>query len=690
MKRSSLQFPFAPALALAALLGTLGPLEPAAAQSPELLFEEALYREAAAADPSGAVRAYRAVIDAPGVSPRLAARARLRLGVCLLLAGDEDAAGEQLAAVLAHPGADPELVRAARRYLRQPAPEDPARFVPSDVALYAEVVEPRENVRGLSALLEGTPFQNPVDYYVTELARRAGDDAAWPPPESTLRVVPEAAAFLNEGFLRELQKIEGLAVAVPGPREAEDDFLAVLLPGSSVFLRGLVQFSLTLSGASPVGKRRDMALFRFPRPKDSPGAEPDSLPHVALGADVILLGKPRRLVEDAVECGSGGGASLAAAGELQAARSSRQGGILFAYLGGRRVTEVLRTSMTGGELEAFEVLHAVLGLDRVRSAGITLTRSAAEDALHLEVRVRLDAVGLEAWRAFAAPALDGGLLGAVPPGALGFLAAKVADGPRQLDALRAALEPVLEALERQGQEQALGLFRTLSGFFAEEPGRRLVEEVAGVAVGLGDGKPELGVPPLFCVLEMRRPDAAGGVVEAALGGLFARFLQNVASRSFQDEVIEARGEKIAVRSVEPLPGVRFRCLRLGAAFVVSPSVDALLAARAAAAGGQSPAADALPSGSGKCLFLRPAALVQRGKGKAHTARDLEVVFREVPRLLVATRDGPDSLSLEVVVPDITPTARAVLTSLAETLKARRARAKQPAPGEEPKAGAEEE
>src|SRR5262245_4448580 len=157
---------------------------PPEASTADELLEEGLYLELARADLDGAVEKYLAVLKAPGASERTAATARLRLATALRWRGDERRAREHLEELVRSLPSDSDFSRLAQRYLGRSLDDDPASLLPDDVRFYVELVTPGENARSLAALLEGTPFRNPVDYYVASLARRplGSQDSPEPSP----------------------------------------------------------------------------------------------------------------------------------------------------------------------------------------------------------------------------------------------------------------------------------------------------------------------------------------------------------------------------------------------------------------------------------------------------------------------------------------------------------------------------
>ncbi|MGQ9591427.1 MAG: tetratricopeptide repeat protein, partial [Planctomycetota bacterium] len=350
--------------------------------------EEAFFREVALADAEGAIAAYRAILADPSSPPRALALAHLRLGICLARRGEDEEARRHLYdAIEKHP-LDEEAAATARELLGREARPDPARFFPPDVLVYVELVDPSAHTGRIASLVEGTPLQNPVDTYVSYLARR-GADSAGAEPSRAPADSPPAAAFFNEGFLTEIAKIGGLAAAVPGGRRSEREFVGVFFPGRSDILRGLVQMFLALSRAEGVGRVAENALLRARPEGEGAPEDPDEWIHVSLGPKAVVFGTPRRLVEEAVLREAGGADSLAGDPDFLRARAARAGSLLFSYIRRGRALEAAASGLEAQARPGFEALRSALALDAVDSVSVTAAYEAAADAMKLTARARI-------------------------------------------------------------------------------------------------------------------------------------------------------------------------------------------------------------------------------------------------------------------------------------------------------------
>jgi hypothetical protein len=511
----------------------------------------------------------------------------------------------------------------------------------------------------------------------------ASESAAGEAQAAALRAAPgifhEASAVLNEGFLRDLQKMDGLALGVPGERKSKEDFLLVILPGASNILRGLVQMELSRSNVPPVGIAHKLPVFRLaPRDRSehdgSFAQNPDALIHLAmgdaLGGEVILLGRPRQLVEEAVERYATRAPSLADDPDFRRAQSARAGSLIFAYLDRQRAFEALRAEAPPADVSRLEGLREILGWDRLHAINFTLSTNAATDSLRFALRGRLEARGFDAWEAFSTPPLDHALLRALPRASLAFLAVRPDSGPERWEALYrmgAKLIDILPQDDPGGAREKLG---ALHGVLTSAEARIFLEEMDGLVLELGPRIEEPWFASFALVCRFREPDRGQEALEAGLSVFFYKLLQNEASRHFTSETAVIEERQLNLRVLEPLPGLRFSSLRQGDLFIVSLSKPLLLEALKACETATE-AAFPLPRGTAKALLLRPAAILKALGGAGGRTGGPEIppplrfVLEEVGEVLLSTREVGEHLSLELVLPQITASARAILTKLPE-------------------------
>jgi hypothetical protein len=645
------------ALALVALPGSGRDLW---SQSAEVLLEQAFYLEVARCDPQRAMAVYRKVLDFKPRSERAAALAHLRLGVCCRLLGDDERAQDHFRTVCESYAGEADVVKAARHYLR---PQSPARFLPPEVLLYVELVNPAAQVGRLSELVKETPFQNPLDYtlsYLTAPADETTGEIAGENPDDGPRereprrpeAVQRAAALLNKGFLNELRKIEGLAVAVPAGGDPDRDQLLVFLPGSSDVVRGLLTALLSVRQHANVV--RSVPIYHFP---PETAATRDT--YLAFDGDVVLWGRPRQLVEEAVERYRGRGRSLAANAQFQRARSASSAGSVFSFSGKGWID---RLHLDSG----VEAVGKALELDRIGALDATLTFLEPSDSLLLTLRTGLDGeLPSRFWSQLKTPPLDRGLMRAVPPDCWGFLALRLEDASERWANLGAIVASLARSVPEGEQEGLRAGLRKLNALFATEATAQLLGHLRGVVLGTLSGRDWPSPLSWFAVLECDDPERGEELLRSALSDALERLLWRQTRAELQAGDLEVDGVSHTVHFLPLVPGIRLSYLRLGDLFVISLSPEALkkairAAARPAAILAQETAAR-VPHGARKVLFLRRELLVRLF---ARGDRRLQEILGHLDHALLYTREGEGSMSLELRVPALTRTGRAILNTMA--------------------------
>lgn len=656
--------------ALAALLLLCGALAPrgAAAQTSERLFEEALYRETTLLDCEAAARLYQSIVEQPGAPRRVVAAARLRLSLCLSLLGRSPMATAALEGLLDEPESDRALVKIAQRRLGVASVTDPAAFLPGDTAVYLELVDPPTRLRAAARLLEGTPLQNPVSYYASLVGRGrpGGADGAGEPREA----VPDAAAFLNEGFLRELQKVEAVAFAMPEGGLERQDYLLILDPGTSDIIPGLVQMGLTLAGRSqPVRTVEEAPIFGLPSTGSEGEAGDGRRSYLAMGPGLIVVGRPIELVEDVLLRRHRKLPSLADLEDFRRASSAREESILFAYLKAPPLTRLFREQLPPSERHWMDLLEKVASIDRLRSLRLTLeavsTSGAGTDSGALAFDLHGSFEGGESvppvWRLLASSPLAASDLEALPAQALAAVVIRPESWPERVDALEATVEEALEATRPPGAGKQDPRASEVAGALAllRAPAlTALLARVDSLTLGaLEGGAP--GTPRPYMALRLRAgedSDAVSALFEEAAASFFFAVFNNAASRRFRDAAPEP-GDAATThrRLLEPLPGLILGYQRDGAFLVAT-----LGAGGEALRGGPARARTEVPigqlPGASKALALRPAAIAAQ-PGLPSLPRELREVLQEVPEAWVLIREGAATFSVRAILPGIEGSAR---------------------------------
>jgi tetratricopeptide (TPR) repeat protein len=221
----------------------------ATAVSTSELLQQGLYAEEVDGNIDAAIKAYEQVIKKADAPRNHVAQALYRQGMCYLKTKDEQAAKTVLEKLVNEYTDQVEIVEKARPALDDLMDFDPAMLMPADTLVYVELGSPGKQVETILNMLKGTPYENP-------LAAVGGQSPAGPnqpPKDGGWQAGQKSpgnimAAFLNPSMMAEFKKIRGSAIGITGVAQNNPPMVAVLYPGKSDAMRGLI-----LAGLSVVG-----------------------------------------------------------------------------------------------------------------------------------------------------------------------------------------------------------------------------------------------------------------------------------------------------------------------------------------------------------------------------------------------------------------------------------------------------
>ena len=204
------------------------------------LLEKGVYQEEVAGDLTKAIEIYQQVIADAESSRTCVAEALYRKATCHLRKDEPDPARAALRQLARQYPDQAELVERARQLLDEQLRLDPAALMPPGTLLYVEVGNPGRQVETLAAMLAGTPFANPP------AALQGGAPATGSSQKSPADVF---AALLNPSMIEEFKKVRGLAIGITGfGQRGSQPAVAVLQPGESDALRGMIQAAIQMAG----------------------------------------------------------------------------------------------------------------------------------------------------------------------------------------------------------------------------------------------------------------------------------------------------------------------------------------------------------------------------------------------------------------------------------------------------------
>ena len=210
----------------------------AAAPASELL-QKGLYAEEVEGNIDSAIKIYGEVIKKTDAPRNQIAQALYRQGMCYLKVKDEQAAKVALEKLVNEYSDQAELVQKAQAALDDLMDFDPAALMPPGTLIYVELGSPGRQVETILTMLKGTPYENP-------LAAIGNQNAANPNQKSAGDIV---GALLNPSMMAEFKKIRGSAIGVTGVAQNNPPMIAVLYPGKSDALWGLIMAAMNMAGA---------------------------------------------------------------------------------------------------------------------------------------------------------------------------------------------------------------------------------------------------------------------------------------------------------------------------------------------------------------------------------------------------------------------------------------------------------
>jgi hypothetical protein len=210
--------------------------EAVTAKPASVMLREGLYAEEVDGDIDAAIEIYEQIIQDSTASRNSVAQALYRQGMCYLKKKNDSQARAVFGKLLAEYGDQTEIIEKAKPYLDDLMNYDPADLMPPETLVYVELGSPGQQVETILNMLKGTPFENPL----AAIGGPAGPEGR--SPEDVL------AALLNPSMIAEFKKIRGMAVGITAINENNPAGVAVLYPGKSDALRGIILVGLGIAG----------------------------------------------------------------------------------------------------------------------------------------------------------------------------------------------------------------------------------------------------------------------------------------------------------------------------------------------------------------------------------------------------------------------------------------------------------
>ena len=198
--------------------------------------QDGIYQEEIEGDLDAAIAVYQELAVDESVEEFVGAQAMYRMGMCYLKRQDEAQAKSTFQELLVRYPDQTKIVERVHTLLKGLISPDPASLMPPDTLFYVELGSPGKQIETILNMLRGTPLANPL--------------AALGPSGPGQQPKDVVAALLNPSMVAEFKKVRGVAVGIMGIEGRNGPpMIAVLYPGKSDALRGLILAGLGVAGA---------------------------------------------------------------------------------------------------------------------------------------------------------------------------------------------------------------------------------------------------------------------------------------------------------------------------------------------------------------------------------------------------------------------------------------------------------
>jgi len=205
-----------------------------------VLLQEGLYAEEVDGDLDAAIRIYEQIIKDTSAQRSHIAQAMYRQGMCYLKKQDEQQAKEVFGKLVANYSDQTKIVDKVKPMLDDLSNADPAALMPPETLIYIETGSPGRQIETILNMLKGTPFENPLA--AIGGGREPRPNLGGKSPGDMM------AALLNPAMMAEFKKIRGMGAGVTSIAQKNPPAIAVLFPGKSDALRGLILAALGMLG----------------------------------------------------------------------------------------------------------------------------------------------------------------------------------------------------------------------------------------------------------------------------------------------------------------------------------------------------------------------------------------------------------------------------------------------------------
>ena len=201
------------------------------AKPASVLLQEGLYAEEIEGDLDTAIKIYEQIIKDSSAKGSLVAQAMYRQGMCYLKKQNESQAKITFEKLINEFSDQTKIIEKVQPLLDELSSPDLAALMPPETLIYVELGSPGRQIETILNMLKGTPFENPL------AAIKAPGPVVGQGGKSPGDIM---AALLNPSMMAEFKKIRGMAVGITGISQNNPPMVAVLFPGKSDALRGII------------------------------------------------------------------------------------------------------------------------------------------------------------------------------------------------------------------------------------------------------------------------------------------------------------------------------------------------------------------------------------------------------------------------------------------------------------------
>ena len=200
--------------------------------------QEGIFAQEIESDAAKAIDLYGKVIVDEQATDTFKAQAMLRQGQCYIQLDQDDQAALVLNHLLKTYPNQTQAIDQAKALLKDLVTIDPASVMPANTLAYVEIGNPGKQIETLLNMLQGTPLEASLQ-----------NTPSGPGHAGPQNIEGIIQALRNPIMISEFKKIRGLAMGVTGfPVDGPPPFVAVLFPGQSDALRGLLTVGLQMAG----------------------------------------------------------------------------------------------------------------------------------------------------------------------------------------------------------------------------------------------------------------------------------------------------------------------------------------------------------------------------------------------------------------------------------------------------------